>query len=196
MKRFASKFLKSKITRAGVLLALVAAAVATVAWSNQHPVCFKLEGSWIGKVVGTPVTWSYALIPDASGRSAALSGSIQVPLGPSLLVPGLFTNLEYYSPMVGQVRMTGRDRIEGTAVWYGMKKGFPFNQIVCLGLNNVQGKFVEEDTLVLTNHLAFYDPSADADGDGLPDPGAVPALCVPGKVSVETRVPIMPPCTP
>ena len=187
--------MKRNIALAALGVALGAALILTQAgWSEIAS--YKLEGSWIGKVVGTPVTWSYAMIPDPSGRRAAMSGSVQVPLGPSVVIPGLFPDLEYYSPMVGQVRMTGPDTTEGTALGYGMKKGFPFNQVVCIWVNNVQSRFLEPGKIVSTNHLAFYAPSADADKDGLPDPGAVPALCLPASISLETRVPIMPPCTP
>jgi hypothetical protein len=196
MKVLVGSFLKSRITQGGLLLAVVAATAATIAWTDAEPQSFKLEGSWIGKVPGTPVTWSYTLVPDPSGRKAAMSGSVQVPLGPSVIIPSLFPDVEYYSPMVGQVVMTGPDTTEFTVVWYGMKKGFPFNQVVCIGVNSGQGKFTGPGKGMNTNHLAFYAPSADADGDGLPDPGAVPALCLPASLSVETRVPIMPPCTP
>jgi hypothetical protein len=189
--------MKRNLALAALGLALGAVLVVTqAARSDNGPQSCKVEGSWVGKVTGTPVTWSYALMPDPSGRTAAMAGSVQVPLGPSVVVPGLFPDLDYYSPMVGQVRMTGPDTMEGTALGYGMKKGFPFNQIVCIWVNNVQSRFVETGKIVATNHLAFYAPSADADGDGIPDPNAVPALCLPPSISLETRVPIMPPCTP
>ncbi len=194
MKGFASKFLQSKITRAAGSVALVVAVAASLAQSQSQS--NKLEGSWIGKVPGTPVMWSYTLSPDPSGRSAAMSGSIPVPLGPSLIVPGLFPDLEYYSPMVGQATMTGLDTAEFTAVYYGMKKGFPFNQVVFIGVNSGQVTFTDPGKSIHTNHLAFYAPTADADHDGLPDPGQLPVLCVPASISLETRVPIMPPCTP
>ena len=185
-----------------IALAALGVALGTVlivtqaAWSDKEPQSFKLEGAWIGKVTGTPVTWSYTLAPDPSGRRAAMSGSVQVPLGPSVLIPTLFPDMEYYSPMVGQVVMTGPDTSEFTAVWYGMKKAFPFNKIVFIGVNSGQGRFTGPGKAENTNHLAFYAPSADADGDGLPDPGAAPALCLPASLSLETRVLIMPPCTP
>ena len=125
-----------------------------------------------------------------------MSGSIPVPLGPSVIVPGLFPDLEYYSPMVGQVTMTGPDTADFTAVWYGMKKGFPFNQVVCIGVNSGQARFTEPGKSIHTNHMAFYASSADADHDGLPDPGQAPVLCLPPSVSLENRVPLLPPCTP
>jgi hypothetical protein len=189
--------MKRRIALAALGVVLGAVLVVTqAAWSNNEPQANKLDGSWVGKVIGTPVTWSYALMPDPSGRTAAMAGSVQVPLGPSLVIPGLFPDMEYYSPMVGQVRMTGPDTCEGTALGYGMKKGIPFNQIVCIWVNNVQSRFLDPGTRIATNHLAFYDPSSDANHDGIPDADAVPALCLPPSISLETRVPIMPPCTP
>ena len=35
------------------------------------------------------------------------------------------------------------------------------------------------------NHMKFYDPSADADGDGLPDPGQKPVFPVPPTTSID-----------
>ncbi len=195
MKIFTSNFLQLKSTRAGLLLAIGTAAAATLAWALPQVYAYKLEGSWIGKVPGTPLMWMETLAPDSSGRSAAMGGSIPVPVGPSV-VGGLFPDLEYYSTMVGQVVMTGPDTLQFTAVWYGMKNAAPFNQVVLIGVNSGQGRFIAPDKIVNTDHLAFYYPSADADHDGLPDPGQTPALCLPGTVSLETRVPILPPCTP
>ena len=192
MKAFAGKFIQSKVMRSGVLLALGTAA-ATIAWTSRE--ANQLEGSWVGKVPGTPIMWIYTVSPAPSGRSAGIAGSIPVPIGPSV-VGGLFPDLEYYSPMVGQAVMTGPDTLQFTVVWYGMKNAAPFNQVVLIGVNSGEGRFIEPGKLASTNHLAFYYPSADADHDGLPDPGQAPALCLPPTVSLETRVPIVPPCTP
>ncbi len=187
--------IRRNIAVAGFGVALGTVVILTQAgWSE--PKCYKLEGAWIGKVPGYPIMWSYAVSPDPSGRTASMSGSVQVPLQPSLLKPGVFPDLEYMSPMVGHVRMTGRNTFEATAVWYGMKKGFPFNQVVFIGLNNVQAMFVDSGQMIMTNHLAFYDPASDADGDGLPDPGVAPIVYSAPTVSLETRVPILPPWKP
>jgi hypothetical protein len=188
---------KRNIALAAFGMALGTALILTqVAWSEGEVQPFKLGGSWIGRVPGTPVMWSYTLTPDPSGRKAAMSGMVEIPVGPSVIVPGLFPDLEYYSPLVGQVEVTGPTTTEFTAIMYGMKKGFPFNKVVCIIVNSGQSKFMGPGKFQNSNHMAYYAPSADADGDGLPDPGAVPALCLPASTSVETQVPVMPPCTP
>lgn len=91
--------------------------------------------------------------------------------------------------------VTGPDTVQFTGHWFGMKKGFPFNQVVYIGLNSGSGKLTESGKWLATCRLAMYAPSADADGDGLPDPGQTPLVCLPSTV-VCTRVPITAPCTP
>jgi hypothetical protein len=97
--------------------------------------------------------------------------------------------------MVGELVMTGPDTVEFTAVWYGMKKGVPFDQVVVIGVNSGQARFTGPGKSEGTHHLAMYAPGADVDGDGLPDPGQAPAVCLPAT-SIDTRVGLMPPCKP
>ena len=51
-------------------------------------------------------------------------------------------------------------------------------------------KFTSDNTAVLNYNLDVYLPSADADGDGYPDPGTSPVLTVP-TVDNAKRVPIL-----
>ena len=137
-------------TKRNIALAALGVALGTIliftqaAWSDKRPQPYKLEGAWIAKVVGAPLQWTYALVPDSSGRSASISGSIQVHIPPAVVAPGLFADLEYNSPIVGEIVMTGPDTTKFTAVWYGMKKGYPFNQIVCIGVNSGWTKFTDQ----------------------------------------------------
>ena len=79
---------------------------------------------------GTPLPWTYTSSPDLSGKEAALSGSVQVAVKPTVLVPDLFADLEYVSRMIDPIVMTGTNTTNFTAVWYGMKKAMPFDQVV------------------------------------------------------------------
>ena len=189
-----------------IVLAALGVAVGTVlivtqgAWSDRHHESYKLEGAWIAKVVGMPMQWTYTLSPDPSGRKAALYGTIQVAIRPAVVVPGLFPDAEYISDFVGEMVMTGHDTMKFTVVWYGMKKAASASmfsdEVVFIGVNSGTGKFTGPGQSEVTHHLAFYDPTSDADGDGLPDPGKEPKLCLPATISLDTRVPFLQPCTP
>jgi hypothetical protein len=181
------------------LAILVAAAGALIAFKPQAqsnaatPQAAKLEGAWIAKSILSPVQWSYTLSPDPSGRRAALTTFINVPMTPSIINPNLFPDWEYNTPAVGEMVLIGPDTAQFTGHWYGMKKGFPFNQIVYIGLNSGYARLTASGQWEASCSLAMYAPSADGDGDGLPDSGQNPVVCLPAKV-VCTRVPITAPC--
>ena len=193
--------MKTKKYAALAILAVAAGAFialylpAQSAPSNGKQQSYKLEGAWVARVPGMPMQWSYALSPDPSGKRAAMTGSIQVPIRASVVVPGLFADLESISPMVGEVVMTGPDTAIFTAVWYGMKEGDPFDEIVLIGMTSGEVQFTGSGKTEVTHHLAYYAPSSDGDGDGLPDPGQDPVLCLP-TISIDTRLGLLPPCTP
>ncbi len=132
----------------------------------------RLEGAWIAKVPGTTLQWTYTVSADPSGKEAALSGSIQVAVRPAVFSnPPLFTDLEYVTPMIGRIVMTGKDTARFTAVWYGMKTAMPFDQVVFIGVNSGDIKFTAPGKSEVHHNLGFYAPGTDMDGDGLPDAG-------------------------
>ncbi len=109
-----------------------------------------------------------------------------VPLG--LYYPP-FGAVEYTSPIIGEAVLTGRDTGTFISIWYGLKKGFPFNEVVYIGMNSGEFKFVGPGKAVGTHNLVFCLPSQEADGDGFPDPGQAPVLALPATTTMETRLP-------
>jgi hypothetical protein len=167
---------------ATVLMAAVAAfLLATpVGAANNAMGAMKLEGAWIAKVPGTPVQWTYVLSPDPSGRSASFHGSIEVGFGNPL-------GSDRTSPLLGAVVMTGPTTGKFNSVWYGISN---IAGVVYIGVDTGDIEFVGGKILG-THNLVFYLPDQDADEDGLPDPGEMPAFGYPGPVhTIDTRLPL------
>jgi hypothetical protein len=164
-------------------MAAIAAGLLAVAPLDAAPNgsgAMKLEGAWIAKVPGTPAQWSYVVSPDPSGRRASLHGSIEVGFGNPL-------GSDYNSPLLGQAAMTGPDTVKFYSMWYGISRT---TGIVYIGVDTGEVQYLSTGEAIGTHNMAFYLPSADADGDGLPDPGATPVFVRPPLTTLETRLPI------
>jgi hypothetical protein len=211
MKTSVTGLLKGRITRRRLLAAVLPAAGVSLAWAgeksdehgrdDQHHRSFKLEGAWVARVPSIPpLLWTYIMSPDPSGLRATLSGSIVVKVPARQWFAPLFDDQEYASPMVGEMVMTGHNTAKFTSIWYGLKRVDPPNpfeeQVVNIGVSSGESRFIGPGKAEVTHHMAFYYPAADADGDGLPDPGQAPFFCLPTTISLDTRVGLMPPCTP
>jgi hypothetical protein len=111
-----------------------------------------------------------------------------------LYTPGLDEMADKTSPLLIDVVMTGSDTAKFNSIWYGLKAasgGMTTAEVVYIGVNWGELKFVAPNKTEGTHHIEFYLPSADADHDGLPDPGAVP---IGGAQvhTVDTRLPSAP----
>lgn len=150
----------------------------------------KLEGAWVAKVVGAPSQWSYVLVPDPSGRRAALAGSVDV----GFSVAGLFGPTDRTSILMANLVMTGPDHGVFNSVWFGLKElpeTSPITDVVVwIGTSQGTFTFTAPGKISVVHNFAFYWPSADSDGDGLPDANAEPAYEV-QILSEDTR--LMPP---
>jgi hypothetical protein len=175
-----------------VMTALVAAsAVLLVAPANagdKASAAFKLEGAWIARVVEVPGgQWTYTVSPDASGRHATCHGSIDV----GLYTPPLDDMADMTSPLLIDVVITGPDTAKFNSIWYGIKKVKGLGttaEVIYIGVNQGELKRVAPNKSEGTHNILFYLASADADHDGLPDPGATP---VGGATvhTIDTRLP-------
>ena len=192
----------SKKNIVAVTLATGAAALLGItqgAWSGTNRQANKLEGAWIAKSTTSPVQASYVLTPsDPSGQRATLSGLIQVGIPIGVLFPE-FADREIGGDFVGEAVMTGPNTASYTIVGYGRKKlnpPTPFEeQVVLIWVDSGQIRFTGPDKVQVTHYVSYYHPAADADKDGLPDPGKAPVVCLPAT-TLDTRVGLIPPCTP
>lgn len=185
------------VTFATVAAALLISTQAARTGPNSH--ANKLEGAWIAKSATTPLQGSYVLTPsDPSGQRATLSGVVQIGVPSQVLFPSLFGGIEKSGDFVGEAVMTGPNTANYTIVGYGRKPlnpPTPFNeQIVLIWVDSGQVTFTGPGKAQVSHNLAYYLPAADADGDGLPDPGQAPVACLP-TTTLDTRVGVIPPCS-
>lgn len=157
--------------------------------AGQEQGGLKLEGAWVARVssmegvpTGTPLPfqWNYVLVPSASGRRASLHGSVVVAF--PLAIPS-----DFASPIIGEMIVTGPDTIAFTTIWHHVRTGSPVDQVVLIGMARGEARFIEPGKVEATHQFALYLPSADADGDGLPE--GVPIMTF-QVTSIDTRVPI------
>ena len=186
---------------------LVAAAALSLilaqnAGSQTAPQAYKLEGSWIAKVPGTPIQWNYTMASlEPSGHRAALTSTLHVRVPGEVFYPQDIPPVDYFTPFVGEVVMTGPKTAKFTSVGYGMKKVAPsleypfFEQIVyiCTGTGDI--KFTGPGKIENTVQITVYPLSADLDGDGMPDPGQACLKALPPTVTLDTRVGFVRPAT-
>jgi len=164
----------------GAALLVITQTAGTTADKQEN----KLEGAWIYTIPGTPVLATMHMSPDASGRRAAISGQLVVPIPATQAFP----DQEFTSDFVGEAVMTGPDTSELTIIGYGTKKVVPTlqspfdRQIVLIWVDSGTMKFTASGKIEGVQHLAYYRPEADTNGDGLPEGAALysldgPAVC-------------------
>jgi len=181
----------------GTLTTLGAATLVLTqtAGTQRHQQSFKLEGAWIAKVPGTPLQWTYVLTPDSSGRRASLFGTLEIGVDVQGAVPGLLPDNDSNTSFAGEVVMTGPDTAVFTAVAHSLNS-IPSKHVVFSWVTSGEMRFVAPGKVESTHHISYYLPEADADGDGIPDEGVTPLLCLPPTTSLDTRVGLIAPCTP
>jgi hypothetical protein len=185
MNRYISHFL------VGLLVALALAAPATAGDG-----AFKMGGAWVARVQeeGVPFAgqWTYVVTADPSGRRAAGYGSIDSGLNVEKMMPGVFEERDYDSPILVEIVMTGPRTASYYSIWYGLKNldpDQPITRIVTMiGVVTGELEFVEQGKIVGTHDFALYRPEQDADGDGFPDEGQTTPYVF-QLTTIDTRLP-------
>ena len=185
MKAFITGLLKGRIMRWGILVAVLAAAGLSVAWLG--PVHYRLGGGFIGDPARSGgIHWSAYQAPlDSAGRTAALRVNLYS-YGDNVVGVLLYSGADTLSEGIGQLAMISNDTAKGSLVFYALKQGTP-PQVKQIWVWDGTIKFSGPDTYDVDGTTFVYSANADANGDGRPDPGAVPLFPVPTQLGV-TRV--------
>jgi len=158
-----------------------------------------IAGAWIS-IVPIPglgdIIGEWTVSPqDPNGTNFT---SVMRPGKPEATVFGSFPDADHQSDHIGQTMKTGLNTYESTMVGYGTKKAeLPgmLPEIVYISVIYGKVQLIDENTMQGQGTHAFFAPSADADGDGLPDEGQEPIACFPYTITAK-RVQLMPPCVP
>ncbi len=108
---------------------------------------------------------------------------------------GMFPEANKQTNMVGYSEKTGPTTNRGTMIGYGIKTGEVEDELVYIEVCSYESELVGDNTAVNTATQSFYTPDQDTDGDGFPDEGQEPVLCMPYTVNVR-RVTFVPMCVP
>ena len=166
MKVLIGSFFKSRITQGGLLLAVVAAAAATIAWSSSPGVAIKLDGAWISQSEGgirSMVTYAPS---DPSGQRAVMRNQQVWP--PAMLAQ---RGLDAVTEEIAEAVVTGPATSEYTGIWYGLAGG----NIVSIIIDHATITHVSPTEKHIQHTIFGYPATADADKDGYPDPGSTPS---------------------
>ncbi len=169
-------------------VALVAGTLCVTGFGQKY---YRLGGAWVG---GNPTyTWSCLFAPsDPLGQTAAARPILSYF---NSQFAGLLASFgaDSLSVATGEAKMVSPDTAAWTLISYMQatphQPGEPLQNKAII-VSHGTWKFVSDNTAVLNYTLDIYPASADADGDGFPDPGVPPALSLP-TLDNARRVPIL-----
>jgi len=165
MKKILPQLLKCRLVQAGGLLAIIAAAAATVAWSGGSQALAKFEGAWMAQSDnGIRSLVTFAPSDPASRRGAFRNQMVWPPEALALL------GVEAVTEEIGDTVATGPASGEYTGVWYGLVSG----RTVSICVDNASLTLVSPTQITIEHTVLAYLATADADNDGYPDPGTTP----------------------
>jgi len=187
MKAFITGLLKGRKSRLGLLAVVLAAAGLSIAWLG--PEHYRLGGAfWSDPARCNGNYWSAFQAPlDAAGKTAALRVNMvkySASVGGLLAAFGADTITEF----VGQVAMIDNDTAQGTIAGYLLKQGVP-PELKAIWIWEGVIEWTGPNSYEAIGVNKIFLPSADANGDGLPDPGATPVIEVPMQHPVNRIAP-------
>jgi hypothetical protein len=180
------------LKKLGLILAAIALVAGTLSVTGFGTKYYRLGGAFVGGHPG--FTWSAIQAPmDPLGQTCAARPIVKYY---DAQFAGLLASFgaDSLSDVVGEARMISPDTARWTLISYAQATPhLPGDLLQNMAIVMFSGtwKFTSDNTVVLNYTVNVYLPSADADGDGYPDPGAQPVLTIPGVVDNAKRVPIL-----
>ena len=178
-----------KLSVSLAVIALLAGTLSVTGFGQRY---YRLGGAWVGGHPG--FTWSALQAPlDPLGQTCAARPILKYF---DAQFAGLlaFFGADNLSDALGEARMINPDTAKWTLLAYAQatpQQPGDLLQNKAIVLYSGTWKFTSQNTAVLNYSVNVYLPSADADGDGLPDANAEPAMSIPGFVDNARRVPIL-----
>ena len=176
---------RTVLATAGLLALVLAVAGLTLAWMGQ-PQC-QLGGTYFGSTIG--LSYSALYIPlDPAGKKAAIRLNV-LSWGPD--IAGLIAEYggDGASDTLGEAAMISPDTFKWILVTYGMKLGNPPVKCMIFCKTGI-GTFAGPDLINTKYTMAVFPATADADGDGLPDPDVTPDMTFQDLTGYIKRVPL------
>jgi len=162
------------MTVGAALVGLLIITPATASGQGQGQ--YKLGGAWTGKEEPAGHFWISTLAPlDSAAKEATIHTSF---VTSSAEMAGLAAKFgaDAFSDFVGEARMMDRTAARWTSVGYAVKRSQvnqPAEVKFILVLSGTW-TFTDSSHAVLQYRVSIYPAATDADGDGMPDPGATP----------------------
>jgi len=170
-------------------VALVCGALSVTGFGPKH---YQPGGAWVGG--GGGLLWSSLQVPmDPFGQTWAARPIVK---HFDAQYAGLLAafGADNLSDAVGEARMISADTARWTLMAYAQltpNQPGDLLQTTAIIIYSGTWKYTSDDTAVLNYTINVYPASADADGDGYPDPDTQPVLTIPGIVNTARRVPIL-----
>lgn len=178
-----------KLSVSLTVFALLAGALCVTGFGQKY---YRLGGAWVGGHPG--FTWSALQAPlDPLGQTCAARPILKYFDAEFAGLLAAF-GADNLSDALGEARMISRDTAKWTLLAYAQATPqAPGDLLLNKAIVMYSGtwKYTSANTAVLNYTVNVYLPSADEDGDGLPDANAEPALTIPGFVDHARRVPIL-----
>ncbi|HEY5910626.1 MAG TPA: hypothetical protein VJA21_08490 [Verrucomicrobiae bacterium] len=176
----------------GLGLAGIALLAGTLCGTGFGQKYYRLGGAWVGGRPG--FMWTSLTAPlDPLGQTAAARPILKYADAQFAGLLAAF-GADNLSDATGEVRMFSPDTARWTLIAYAQATPHQPGDLLqnkAIVMYSGTWKYTSDDTAVLNYAVNVYLPSADADGDGYPDPGAQPVLTIPGIVDNARRVPIL-----